>query len=121
MAFCLRMKIHGNRRRAKGIIKIHQLAGKQKANEDIDRRVKEGADILGIRDLRVAAQRRSLAGKGGESQSEDRRNLRSSSLTSSQLDAKMRVQMRTEISRLHNKLRTTMIYVTRPDRNHDHG
>jgi multiple sugar transport system ATP-binding protein len=30
----------------------------------------------------------------------------------SNLDAKMRVQMRTEISKLHNKLTTTMIYVT---------
>lgn len=30
----------------------------------------------------------------------------------SNLDAKLRVQMRTEISKLHNKLETTMIYVT---------
>ncbi|GAI54655.1 unnamed protein product, partial [marine sediment metagenome] len=30
----------------------------------------------------------------------------------SNLDAKLRVQMRTEISRLHTKLQTTMIYVT---------
>src|SRR5207249_1167194 len=30
----------------------------------------------------------------------------------SNLDAKMRVEMRTEISKLHNKLQSTMIYVT---------
>ena len=30
----------------------------------------------------------------------------------SNLDAKLRVQMRTEISKLHNRLETTMIYVT---------
>ena len=30
----------------------------------------------------------------------------------SNLDAKLRVQMRAEITRLHNKLQTTMIYVT---------
>ncbi len=30
----------------------------------------------------------------------------------SNLDAKMRVQMRTEISKLHTRLETTMIYVT---------
>ena len=30
----------------------------------------------------------------------------------SNLDAKLRVQMRTEIPRLHNKLNITMIYVT---------
>jgi ABC-type sugar transport system ATPase subunit len=30
----------------------------------------------------------------------------------SNLDAKLRVQMRTEIARLHNRLKTTMIYVT---------
>ena len=30
----------------------------------------------------------------------------------SNLDAKLRVQMRVEISRLHNKLQATMIYVT---------
>jgi len=30
----------------------------------------------------------------------------------SNLDAKMRVQMRTEISRLHHRLGATMIYVT---------
>ena len=30
----------------------------------------------------------------------------------SNLDAKLRVQMRTEIKRVHHKVRTTMIYVT---------
>ncbi len=30
----------------------------------------------------------------------------------SNLDAKLRVQMRTEIARLHNRLKTTMVYVT---------
>src|SRR3982750_2597630 len=30
----------------------------------------------------------------------------------SNLDAKLRVQMRTEISKLHDRLQTTMIYVT---------
>jgi ABC-type sugar transport system ATPase subunit len=40
----------------------------------------------------------------------------------SNLDAKMRVQMRSEISRLHDELGSTMIYVTHDQgRGDDHG
>ena len=39
----------------------------------------------------------------------------------SNLDAKLRVQMRTGITKLHNRLQTTFIYVTRPDRSYDNG
>ena len=40
----------------------------------------------------------------------------------SNLDAKLRLSMRTEIKELHQRLKTTTIYVTHePGRSHDHG
>ena len=40
----------------------------------------------------------------------------------SNLDAKLRVQMRTEITKLHQRLQTTFIYVTHDQTEaHDHG
>jgi multiple sugar transport system ATP-binding protein len=119
MAFCLRMrKYTGTGGRPKGIIRnfINWLGNRKQKNEDIDRRVKEAADILGIRDL---LRRRPKALSGGQRQrvAVGRCIVRNPAVflfdePLSNLDAKMRVQMRTEISRLHNKLRTTMIYVT---------
>jgi multiple sugar transport system ATP-binding protein len=83
---------------------------------EIDARVREAAEILGIQEL---LERRPKALSGGQRQrvAVGRAIVRKPAVflfdePLSNLDAKMRVQMRTEISRLHNHLETTMIYVT---------
>jgi multiple sugar transport system ATP-binding protein len=83
---------------------------------EIDKRVREAADILGINEL---LERRPKALSGGQRQrvAVGRAIVRKPAVflfdePLSNLDAKMRVQMRTEISRLHTHLETTMIYVT---------
>ena len=83
---------------------------------DIDRRVKEAAAILGIEAL---LNRKPAALSGGQRQRvalgraivrEPKVFLMDEPL--SNLDAKLRVQMRSEITKLHKKLQTTFIYVT---------
>ncbi|BAS28740.1 ABC transporter ATP-binding protein [Limnochorda pilosa] len=83
---------------------------------DIDRRVKEAARILGIENL---LQRKPKELSGGQRQRvavgraivrEPKVFLMDEPL--SNLDAKLRVQMRAELSKLHNRLQTTIIYVT---------
>lgn len=83
---------------------------------EIDRRVKEAAEILGITHL---LNRRPKELSGGERQrvAVGRAIVRKPIAflfdePLSNLDAKMRVQMRTEINKLHKRLQTTMIYVT---------
>jgi len=83
---------------------------------EIDQRVREAADILGIQDL---LDRKPKALSGGQRQrvAVGRAIVRKPKAflfdePLSNLDAKMRVQMRTEISKLHNRLAATMIYVT---------
>lgn len=84
--------------------------------EEIDRRVKEAATILGIENL---LDRRPKQLSGGQRQRvalgraivrEPKVFLMDEPL--SNLDAKLRVQMRAELSKLHDRLQTTMIYVT---------
>jgi len=84
--------------------------------DEIDRRVKEAAEILGITSL---LDRRPKALSGGQRQrvAVGRAIVRKPKVflfdePLSNLDAKMRVQMRTEISKLHIRLQATMIYVT---------
>lgn len=83
---------------------------------EIDRRVKEAAKILDIEGL---LNRRPKALSGGQRQRvalgraivrEPKVFLMDEPL--SNLDAKLRVQMRTEIAKLHKRLETTFIYVT---------
>ncbi|WP_422446411.1 ABC transporter ATP-binding protein [Thermoanaerobacterium sp. DL9XJH110] len=83
---------------------------------EIDRRVKEAARILGIEEL---LNRKPKALSGGQRQRvalgraivrEPKVFLMDEPL--SNLDAKLRVQMRTELSKLHKRLQTTFIYVT---------
>ncbi|MBE3583345.1 MAG: sn-glycerol-3-phosphate ABC transporter ATP-binding protein UgpC [Limnochordaceae bacterium] len=83
---------------------------------EIDRRVKEAAQMLGIENL---LDRRPKALSGGQRQRvalgraivrEPKVFLMDEPL--SNLDAKLRVQMRAELSKLHNRLETTTIYVT---------
>lgn len=83
---------------------------------EIDRRVKEAAKLLGIENL---LDRKPKALSGGQRQRvavgraivrEPKVFLMDEPL--SNLDAKLRVQMRAELSKLHNRLQTTVIYVT---------
>jgi multiple sugar transport system ATP-binding protein len=83
---------------------------------DIAQRVNEAANILGIKEY---LHRRPKALSGGQRQrvAVGRAIVRKPEAflfdePLSNLDAKMRVQMRTEISKLHTRLETTMIYVT---------
>ena len=86
------------------------------ARAEIERRVRDAADILGIADL---LQRRPKALSGGQRQrvAVGRAIVRQPAVflfdePLSNLDAKMRVQMRAEITKLHQRLQATMIYVT---------
>ena len=83
---------------------------------EIDQRVQEAATILGIKDY---LDRKPKALSGGQRQrvALGRAIVRQPKVflfdePLSNLDANLRVQMRTEISRLHHRLQTTMIYVT---------
>ena len=84
--------------------------------EEIDRRVHETAKILGIEEL---LNRKPKALSGGQRQrvALGRAIVRDANVflmdePLSNLDAKLRVQMRSEIIRLHNQFKTTTIYVT---------
>ncbi|MCI7643428.1 MAG: sn-glycerol-3-phosphate ABC transporter ATP-binding protein UgpC [Lentisphaeria bacterium] len=84
--------------------------------DDIRHRVEEAAKILGIEEF---LDRRPKQLSGGQRQrvAVGRAIVRKPEAflfdePLSNLDAKMRVQMRTEISKLHTQLETTMIYVT---------
>ncbi|MFQ5605608.1 MAG: ABC transporter ATP-binding protein [bacterium] len=89
---------------------------RKQSKQQIRRSVEEAADILGIGDL---LDRKPKALSGGQRQrvAVGRAIVRNPQVflfdePLSNLDAKLRVQMRTEISKLHSKLKTTMIYVT---------
>ena len=83
---------------------------------EIDIRVREAAEILNLTHL---LERRPKELSGGQRQrvALGRAIVRKPNVflfdePLSNLDAKLRVQMRTEISKLHDRLQTTMIYVT---------
>ena len=84
--------------------------------EETERRVNEAAQILG---LETMLQRKPKALSGGQRQrvAVGRAIVRQPKVflfdePLSNLDAKMRVSMRAEISKLHERLQATMIYVT---------
>ncbi len=86
------------------------------SKEDIESRVKEASDILGIRDY-LGRKPKELSGGQRQRVALGRAIVRHPDAflldePLSNLDAKLRVQMRAEISRLHQKLGTTFIYVT---------
>jgi multiple sugar transport system ATP-binding protein len=88
----------------------------QRPKEEIERRVNEAAEILGIETM---LERKPKALSGGQRQrvAVGRAIVRNPKVflfdePLSNLDAKMRVSMRTEISKLHARLGATMIYVT---------
>jgi multiple sugar transport system ATP-binding protein len=84
--------------------------------KEIDARIQEAARILGLQDY---LKRRPKALSGGQRQrvAVGRAIVRKPAVflfdePLSNLDAKLRVQMRVEISRLHSQIGATMIYVT---------
>jgi multiple sugar transport system ATP-binding protein len=86
------------------------------SKKEIDDRVREAAEILGITHL---LDRRPKAMSGGQRQrvAVGRAIVRKPKVflfdePLSNLDAKMRVRMRLELAKLHDKLQTTIIYVT---------
>jgi multiple sugar transport system ATP-binding protein len=84
--------------------------------KEIDRRVKEAAKILGLEEY---LKRKPKALSGGQRQrvALGRAIVREAKVflmdePLSNLDAKLRVQMRAEIQKLHQRIQTTTIYVT---------
>ena len=86
------------------------------SKDDIDKRVKNAAEILGLENY---LDRKPKALSGGQRQrvALGRAIVRDAKLflmdePLSNLDSKLRVQMRAEIAKLHLRLKTTTIYVT---------
>ena len=83
---------------------------------EIDKRVREAAKILDI-DQNLDRKPKALSGGQRQRVAMGRAIVREPKVflmdePLSNLDAKLRVQMRTEISKLHQRLETTFIYVT---------
>ena len=86
------------------------------ARDEIQKRVREAAEILGIQPL-LARRPRQLSGGQRQRVALGRAIVRHPRVflfdePLSNLDAKLRVQMRVELKRLHERLETTAIYVT---------
>ena len=84
--------------------------------DEIDRRVKEAAEILEISEL-LSRKPKALSGGQRQRVALGRTIVRQPKVflldePLSNLDAKLRVSMRSEITKLHEKLGTTFIYVT---------
>lgn len=84
--------------------------------QEIERRVKEASEILGIENL-LDRQPRQLSGGQRQRVALGRAIVRNPQVflldePLSNLDAKLRVQMRVELAELQRRLGTTMIYVT---------
>ena len=84
--------------------------------DEINQKVLEAADILGITEY-LAKKPKEMSGGQRQRVSLGRAIVREPKVMLldeplSNLDAKLRTQMRSEISKLHSKLQTTFIYVT---------
>lgn len=92
-------------------LKIRKLSA-----QEIEQRVNRAAEILGITDL-LTRKPKALSGGQRQRVALGRAIVREPSVflldePLSNLDAKLRVQMRTEITKLHKRLATTFVYVT---------
>jgi multiple sugar transport system ATP-binding protein len=92
-------------------LKIRKLS-----RQEIDARVQEAADILGLNEL-LERKPKELSGGQRQRVAVGRAIVRKPKLflfdePLSNLDAKLRVAMRAEISKLHRRLGATIIYVT---------
>ena len=92
------------------------LSLKKVPKAEIDAKVKRAADILGLRELLVRYPRQ-LSGGQRQRVAMGRAIVRDPKVflfdePLSNLDAKLRVQMRAEIKALHQRLKTTTVYVT---------
>jgi len=92
------------------------LRQRKTSKSEIDRRVRDAADILGIEQL-LARKPGQLSGGQRQRVAIGRAIVREPNVflmdePLSNLDAKLRVQARAEISKLHQRLETTFIYVT---------
>lgn len=86
------------------------------SDKDIKERVEEAAEILSVEEY-LYRRPKELSGGQRQRVAVGRAIVRKPSVflfdePLSNLDAKLRVQMRTEIKKLHARLKTTMIYVT---------
>jgi multiple sugar transport system ATP-binding protein len=86
------------------------------ARSDIDQRVRDAAEILGIENL-LQRKPRQLSGGQRQRVALGRAIVRHPQVflfdePLSNLDAKLRVQMRVELKKIHDRLGTTAIYVT---------
>lgn len=86
------------------------------SKKEIDVRVRDAADILNIQHL-LLRRPKELSGGQRQRVAVGRAIVRKPKVflfdePLSNLDAKLRVQMRAELSKLHERLQTTMIYVT---------
>jgi multiple sugar transport system ATP-binding protein len=84
--------------------------------KEIERRVQEAAEILGIAKM-LGRRPKELSGGERQRVAVGRAIVRKPKVflfdePLSNLDAKLRVQMRTELLKLHKRLQSTMIYVT---------
>ena len=84
--------------------------------EEIEKRVQNAAGILGLGDL-LKRKPKQLSGGQRQRVAMGRAIVRDPKVflfdePLSNLDAKLRVQMRTEIKKIHQKVRTTTVYVT---------
>src|SRR6266568_9628403 len=86
------------------------------SREATDQRVRSAASMLGVQDL-LGRTPKALSGGQRQRVAVGRAIVREPEVflmdePLSNLDAKLRVQMRSELSKLHNRLQTTMIFVT---------
>lgn len=92
------------------------LQNRKFPRDEIERRVREAAATLGISEL-LSRRPRELSGGQRQRVAMGRAIVRKPQAflfdePLSNLDAKLRVQMRAELSKLHERLETTIIYVT---------